>query len=53
MEMAMPKLSEFQLGLCDEAQHFMLNLKKDNLEEAEKQAYFLYKRLQELNGNDE
>jgi hypothetical protein len=52
MEMAMPKLSEFQLGLCDEAQKFMINLQNDNLEEAERQAYFLYKRLQELNGNE-
>lgn len=47
----MPKLEEFQLNLCDEATLLNQYIHKNDLDKAETTAYFIYKRLSELNGN--
>lgn len=48
----MPRLEEFQLNLREEATKLNQYVHNGDLEEAESTAYFLYKRLSELNGNE-
>lgn len=52
MEMFNPELGEFDLNICEEYKMLGKHLWNNNLEEAEQNAYFLYKRLRELNGRD-
>lgn len=52
MEMEMPSLEKFQLNIKEEAQQLILQIAAGNLEAAEDTAYFIYKRLQEINGHN-
>ena len=50
METVMPKLKDLQLNIQEEAALLNQYVHRNDLDKAEQTAYFIYKRLQEING---